>query len=497
MSWRARFRRCTQNWLPTPAQRHTSRTRLHRHELRRARPATRTERPHCPCGPPRAARRQRARRPAHRRLPLAARQAPPRGAGAPARRRRARAGLAGPPSRDHAGPVRRDARPHPGGRRGAAPSQEWPLVLEPHAPRCAIPGVGAPQGQPRRARAGDARREPAGPRQAVPRTRRHGREPGRALAGVLGRRDRCARLHAARARPHHRPRPALAHRADRRHRVGQRQPDAVLPEPGRRTAHAPAVAPPARRQQARRTAARGTRRALLARPVEDRRRTLRGAEHGQSGLQRRSRDRRRPAGRHAAPRAATAAGHRDRARAPARPLLSARQRPRPQLQTGRDLGRDALARRCGRADRAPARRDARRLGSVCRPHGHQRARARRAKAARVGFRQRRVAPHRAARASVFGQQRRQRRVRHNGVSARLQLAGVPGNDLRLRHGPAYAHTAQAPAGSGRLRPGPIPGRATHGARARRHAGAGVAGLPPRPAPGRRAALAAVRLRRLR
>ncbi len=86
---------------------------------------------------------------------------------------------------------------------------------------------------------------------------------------------------------------------------------------------------------------------------------------------------------------------------------------------------------------------------------------------------------------------------HHLAALLLHFADHAGHDLRSGPGQRRTAPAQARPGARWLRPGELRHRARLGAGARRHAGAGLAGLPQGLPQGRQRAAAAVRLRQLR
>ena len=87
--------------------------------------------------------------------------------------------------------------------------------------------------------------------------------------------------------------------------------------------------------------------------------------------------------------------------------------------------------------------------------------------------------HRAARVPRHGVGRGQPRVRVEDPPLRVHLAGDPPIRLRPRPRDRHLDAPEAPAGAGRLRPGPVPHRTALGHGRRRDAGPPVARLPPR------------------
>ncbi len=88
-----------------------------------------------------------------------------------------------------------------------------------------------------------------------------------------------------------------------------------------------------------------------------------------------------------------------------------------------------------------------------RPHGAARARGRPAAHRRAPPRRRRRARHRLRRGGLFARHLGRLRVRHDDAALHLFVDDDAGRDLRLRHGDARAHAAQAPGGAERARPG--------------------------------------------
>ena len=393
------------------------------------------------------------------------------------------------------GAVPGNAGAHPGNRHGGALPRRSLRVLLPHRAGQELPDfVPAAAGEPGRAGHPGPERDGAGARLLRAGGLRGQRR--RRSARVFDRRHRLPRIYAAGEGPAFRRAVAFAHREGQVGGLGERQPHPVLRGRGRGEARVPSL-PPSARNRPPRAALRGDRRAFLDRhrPVAQPRLPvphLAQRHHLRGALS----ERRSSLGQLRAGRAAPS-GARILPGPSRRSLLHRDQRPRAQLPPGDGAGsRPARAELVG-GDRASRGRDAGRRGPVRRALRAARAARRLSTAAGSVLRERRGARGAVSRACLRRARRREHGVRHARVPLRVRVAGHARLGVRLRHGRAQPHPAQAASRARRLRSGALRLGAHVRQRTRRRAHSRVDGVPPRSARSGTAGDAAHRVRRLR
>ncbi len=416
-----------------------------------------------------AAPRRGARRPARRRLPLAAQQGHPRGRRAPARRARLRGSVHGPQPGAPAAALRRDAVAHPAdGRQRAVPRPRLPLLLA-HRGGRAVSDPLPPQGVHGRARGDAPRRQSPRRGQAVHERRRQGGEPGRQPPGVHHRRERLPAVPASGSGSAH----------------GRRRPDALLLGRGSADeAQLPGVPPRAGRSQ-RRSRLRREGRPFQRLRLEDAGPRLPHPRERQPHVERAA----LPAGRAAAwrleGRGAARTGAPIRPGPPRGHVLDPDQRLRPKLPPGDGARERSRPRQLEGGRTAPGGGDAGRTPALRGLLRAVRARGGPAPSARLELRRSRIASRRVRRRSVPGPAPRQPRVRCPAAALRLPIPDRVALRLRLRPEDSPADAAQADRGPRRLRRVPVSRGADPCGRRGRRLGADLDGLSQGPDEARR------------